>query len=76
VNLGSGMEISIRELAELIARHVGYEGGITWDTTKPNGQPRRMLDVSRAEERFGFRAQVPFDEGVQRTVEWWAAQDA
>jgi GDP-L-fucose synthase len=71
VNLGSGMEISMRDLAALIARHVGYEGDITWDTSKPNGQPRRCLDVSRAEERFGFRAEVPFEEGVRRTVEWW-----
>ncbi len=74
VNLGSGMEISIRDLAELIAKHTGYEGGITWDTTKPNGQPRRGLDVSRALKEFGWRAEVPFDEGIQRTVEWWEAQ--
>lgn len=71
VNLGSGMEISIKALAHLIARHVGYEGEIVWDTTKPNGQPRRMLDVSRARDWFGFEASVPFEEGVQRTVEWW-----
>jgi len=74
VNLGSGMEISIRDLAALIAQHVGYEGEIVWDTTKPNGQPRRRLDVSRAKEFFGFEASVDFDEGVQRTVEWWEAQ--
>lgn len=73
VNLGTGAEISIRDLAALVAKHVGYEGAIEWDTTKPNGQPRRMLDVRRAEERFGWRAVVPFDEGVERTVEWWEA---
>jgi GDP-L-fucose synthase len=71
VNLGAGFEISIKDLAELIAKHVGYEGDIVWDTTKPNGQPRRKLDVSRARDYFGFEAQVPFDEGIRRTVEWW-----
>jgi GDP-L-fucose synthase len=71
VNLGSGMEISIRDLADLIATHVGYTGPIEWDTSQPNGQPRRCLDVSRARERFGFTARVPFDEGIRRTVEWW-----
>ena len=73
VNLGAGWEISIKDLAELIAEAVGYKGDIVWDTTKPNGQPRRKLDVSRAKERFGFEAQVPFDEGIGRTVEWWEA---
>jgi GDP-L-fucose synthase len=73
VNLGAGWEISIKDLAELIAKHVGYEGEIIWDTTKPNGQPRRKLEVSRARDYFGFEAEVPFDEGVGRTVEWWEA---
>jgi GDP-L-fucose synthase len=73
VNLGSGMEISIRDLAQLIAKHVGYHGPIEWDTSQPNGQPRRMLDVSRARERFGWEARVDFDEGIRRTVEWWEA---
>lgn len=73
VNLGSGMEISIKDLAETIAKHVGYTGNITWDTTKPNGQPRRMLDVTRAKEYFGFEARMGFDEGLRRTVEWWEA---
>ncbi len=73
VNLGAGWEISIKDLAELIARHVGYEGEIVWDTDKPNGQPRRKLDVSRARERFGFEAEVPFEVGIKRTVEWWEA---
>jgi GDP-L-fucose synthase len=73
VNLGSGMEISTRDLARLIAKHVGYSGPIEWDTSQPNGQPRRMLDVSRAKERFGWEARVDFDEGIRRTVEWWEA---
>jgi GDP-L-fucose synthase len=74
VNLGSGMEISIRDLASLIAKHVGYTGPIEWDKAQPNGQPRRMLDVSRAEEYFGWRARVEFDEGIERTVRWWEKQ--
>lgn len=71
VNLGSGMEISIKDLAELIARLTNYEGEIVWDTTKPNGQPRRALDVSRAKEYFGFEAKMPFEEGLRRTIEWF-----
>lgn len=74
VNLGSGMEISIRDLALLIAKHVGYDGTIEWDAGKPNGQPRRMLDVRRAEECFRWRAEVDFDEGIERTVRWWEEQ--
>jgi GDP-L-fucose synthase len=74
VNLGSGREISVRDLAELIARHVGYDGPIEWDATRPNGQPRRRLDVSRARERFGWSAEVDFDEGIRRTVQWWEQQ--
>jgi len=74
VNLGSGMEISIRDLVELIARLTGFEGRVVWDTTQPDGQPRRMLDTSRAEREFGFRAQVGFEEGLRRTVEWYEAQ--
>jgi GDP-L-fucose synthase len=74
VNLGSGMEISVRDLAELIAKHVDFTGEIVWDTTKPNGQPRRMLDLTRARERFGWTARVPFDEGIARTVAWWLAE--
>lgn len=70
VNLGAGMEISIKELVETIARLTGFEGRIIWDTTKPNGQPRRMLDVSRAERAFGFRASIPFEEGLRRTIAW------
>ncbi len=71
VNLGAGMEISIKNLAELIARLTGFEGQIVWDTSKPNGQPRRALDVSRAKEFFGFEAQMPFEEGLRRTIEWF-----
>jgi GDP-L-fucose synthase len=73
VNLGAGWEISIRELAETIATAVGYEGEIVWDTSKPNGQPRRKLDVSRARELFGFEAEIPFDAGIAKTVAWWEA---
>jgi GDP-L-fucose synthase len=71
VNLGSGGEISIRSLAETIARLTGFEGELVWDVTKPNGQPRRALDTSRAWERFGFRAEVPFEEGLRKTIEWY-----
>jgi GDP-L-fucose synthase len=74
VNLGSGNEITIRELAERVAHATGYHGRITWDTTKPNGQPRRALDVSRAEREFGFRAGTAFEEGLRRTVEWYRAR--
>jgi GDP-L-fucose synthase len=73
VNIGAGWEISIRDLAETIAKYVGYEGEVIWDTTKPNGQPRRKLDVSRAKDYFGFESQVPFDEGIRETVAWWEA---
>ncbi len=71
VNLGSGQEISIKALAELIVRFTDFEGQLVWDTTKPNGQPRRALDISRAEELFGFRAQMPFEEGLRHTIEWY-----
>jgi len=71
VNLGSGMEITIRDLVNLIAEITGYEGKITWDASKPDGQPRRCLDVSRAEREFGFRAKTDFREGLKRTVEWY-----
>ncbi len=73
VNIGSGMEISIRDLAGLIARIVGYHGQLAFDTTKPDGQPRRCLDTSRAEEWFGFRAQTEFASGLQHTVDWYLA---
>jgi len=71
VNLGSGYEISIRDLAGMIARHTGFTGELVWETDKPNGQPRRALDVSRAKERFGWQAKMPFEEGIRRTVQWY-----
>ena len=71
VNLGAGKEISIRHLAELVADVVGFRGKITWDTSMPNGQPRRSLDASRASELFGFRAETPLREGLERTVRWY-----
>jgi len=74
VNLGSGMEISIKELVTLIARLTGFEGELIWDTTKPNGQPRRRLNVERADREFGFKAQVNFEEGLRRTIEWYMTQ--
>ncbi len=74
VNLGTGVETSIRETAELVAELVGFEGEIVWDRSMPNGQPRRRLDASRAAELFGFRAEVPLREGIARTVAWYRAQ--
>jgi len=71
INLGSGMEISIRDLVETIAQLTGFKGDIVWDSSKPNGQPRRQLDVSRAEQQFGFRAHTSFEEGLRRTIEWY-----
>lgn len=71
VNVGSGEEISIRDLAELVADVTGFEGEIVWDTSRPNGQPRRRLDVSRAERLFGFRAKTSIREGLEKTVAWY-----
>lgn len=73
-NLGSGREISIHDLAMLIARLTGYDGKIVWDTSRPNGQPRRALDVSRAEQYFGFKAHTPFEDGLKRTIDWYMAR--
>jgi GDP-L-fucose synthase len=73
VNIGAGFEISIKDLVGLIAKHTGFQGRITWDTTKPNGQPRRCLDVSRAEREFGFHARMPFEDGLARTIAWYIA---
>jgi GDP-L-fucose synthase len=70
-NLGSGQEISIKDLANLIARLTGFNGEIVWDTSKPNGQPRRALDTSRAKEFFGFQANTSLEEGLRRTIEWY-----
>jgi GDP-L-fucose synthase len=71
VNLGAGKEISIRDLAELIAEVIGFEGQITWDTSMPNGQPRRSIDATRARELFGFEARTPLREGLERTIAWY-----
>jgi GDP-L-fucose synthase len=73
VNLGTGEEISIRDLAQLIASEVGFRGRIVWDASKPNGQPRRGLDVSRAKQLFGFEAAHSLRDGIKKTVEWFAA---
>jgi len=71
VNLGAGFEISMKDLVSLIAKLTGFKGRVIWDTTKPDGQPRRCLDVSKAEREFGFRAKVGFKEGLKRTIEWY-----
>jgi GDP-L-fucose synthase len=71
VNLGAGFEISIKDLAELVARLTGFQGRLVWNTSQPDGQPRRCLDTARAERYFGFRAQTPFEEGLRRTIEWY-----
>jgi GDP-L-fucose synthase len=76
VNLGSGEETSIRDLAETIANMCGYDGEIFWDTSKPNGQPRRNLDTTRAEKQFGFRAKTPLRTGLSETIEWYRNQRA
>ncbi len=73
INLGSGMEISIKDLVELIVELTGFEGEIVWDTSKPDGQPRRALDVQRAENYFGFKAQMSFEEGLRRTIAYYKA---
>lgn len=74
VNVGAGFEITIRDLATLIAEIVGFEGEIEWDTSKPNGQPRRCLDTSLAESLFGFKAEIGFRDGLERTVDWFVAE--
>ena len=71
VNIGAGFEIKIKDLVELIAKIIGFRGKIIWDTTKPNGQPRRMLDVSRAEKEFEFKAKTSFEEGLKKTIDWY-----
>ena len=71
VNLGSGLEISIRDLAEKIAALTGFTGELVWDTSQPDGQPRRCLDVTRAAKEFGFRSQIGFDEGLRQTIDWY-----
>ena len=76
VNIGAGFEIPIRDLVPMIAKATGFEGRIEWDASKPDGQPRRMLDVSRAKERFGFEASTGFEEGLRRPVEWYLGERA
>lgn len=76
VNLGSGREISIKDLAALIANLTGFKGEIRWDTTKPDGQPRRCLDVQKAQREFGFRAKTPLEEGLRKTIEWYEQHGA
>ena len=71
VNIGAGFEISIKELAEKIGALIGFNGKITWDISKPDGQPRRCLDTSKAEKEFGFKAKVKFDEGLRKTIDWY-----
>jgi GDP-L-fucose synthase len=74
VNLGAGMEISIRDLTHRIAEFSGFRGELIWDPTKPDGQPRRSLDITKAEKLFGFRARVPFDDGLKETIEWFKSE--
>ena len=76
VNLGTGAEISIRELAETIAELTGFDGEIVWDASMPNGQPRRSLDASKAEELFGFRAQTALRDGLAQTIAWYRSRSA
>jgi len=71
VNLGASVEISIKDLAELIARFTGFEGTLLWDASKPDGQPRRLLDTQRAEKYFGFKARTGFEVGLKQTIEWY-----
>jgi GDP-L-fucose synthase len=71
VNLGAGMEISIKDLVTLICKLMNFKGEIRWDKTKPDGQPRRMLDTSRAEKEFGFKVKTGFEEGLRKTIEWY-----
>jgi len=74
VNLGAGFEISIKDLVELIAKKTGFHGKVLWDTSKPDGQPRRCLDTSKAERLFGFKAKTPFEEGLHNTIKWFMGQ--
>ena len=76
INLGTGREITIKALVELIAKLTDFEGEIRWDPTKPNGQPRRCLDTERARERLGFEAQTGFEEGLRNTIDWWRTEGA
>jgi len=76
VNLGTNREVTIKETAETIARLVGFTGSLRWDPSKPDGQPHRWVDASRAERAFGFRADTKFDDGLRRTIDWYLANRA
>jgi GDP-L-fucose synthase len=76
INLGTGQEITIKDLVQLIARLCGFEGRIEWDASKPDGQPRRCLDTSKAEQLLQWRAGTGFEEGLRRTIDWWRQQGA
>jgi GDP-L-fucose synthase len=76
VNLGSGREISIRDLAEMIVDLIGYEGEIRWDHSRPDGQPKRCLDTSRALSEFGFKARIRLEDGLRRTIDWYLGETA
>ncbi|MGA9597150.1 MAG: GDP-L-fucose synthase [Acidimicrobiia bacterium] len=76
VNLGTSHEITIRDLVELIARLTGYEGNVVWDTTKPDGQPRRKLDTTRAKKLFDFEAETGLEEGLRKTIDWWESHQS
>jgi GDP-L-fucose synthase len=76
INIGTGLEISIKDLIHLICELMGYDGEIIWETDKPNGQPRRCLDVERAKQAFGFTAQVDFRDGLNKTIAWYRHQAA
>ena len=73
VNIGAGFEISIKALAELIAKLTGFKGKLVWDASQPDGQPRRMLDTSRATKEFGFKSATGFEPGLKKTIEWYKA---
>ena len=75
VNIGTHREITIRDLVLLIADLTDYEGEVRWDTSKPDGQPRRMLDTTRAKQYFGFEAEINLEEGLRRTITWWEEQE-
>jgi GDP-L-fucose synthase len=75
VNIGSGIEISVKDLVGLIAELTGFEGQVVWDTSKPDGQPRRRLDISRAEREFGFKAKTKFKEGLRKTIDWYLSHE-
>ena len=76
VNLGAGFEMAIKDLVELIVKLTGFKGNVIWDPSKPDGQPRRMLDTTRAEKEFGFKAGTGFKEGLKSTVEWYVKHRA